>query len=433
MILRSMTSLTLALMLSSWTEMPRPVASTKTEGRVAPLILGVNTHFGSKVTGSNYNPDPSAEALRRLGYSSWRDIVSMGRFSRLRAGSAQEKSILGRFQAFASSAAASQSPLLIVNTWPDGSTPANRVQGFAAALQQGLTAFPRGSLIEIWNEWDKNPDNQTGGTVNGYADLVRATAPAIRDALPGATILIGGAADDQGDLEFRWTRALLRRPEAGLADGVSVHVYNHCSASRRNRAAADMIGRLDRLRADMVSIGKADMQIYVSEFGWPTDGGTCHISQADAAAALAQFTLLADSRPWIAGIWYYELKDSGTDPADIESHFGLYDNNLSPKPGACAAASVNRLVRSGAVLRTYEGDDLTAVLMRSGTTVQTIAWATKANAPAMIQLAKPVVVQPFCAPPQPASGSYRLSGAPVILPGDMVPRTGPAAGTSTLR
>lgn len=433
MVVRSMASLTLALMLSSWVDVPPPAASTKPVARSAPLILGVNTHFGSKVTGSNYVPASSAAAIRRLGYESWRDVASMGRFTRLQAGSVLEKSVLGQFDAFATSAAASQSPLLIVNTWPEGSTPANRVQAFAVALQQGLSAFPRGSLIEIWNEWDKNPDNQTGGTVEGYANLVSASVPAIRTASPAAKVLIGGAADDQQDLEFRWTKALLRRPEVALADGVSVHVYNHCSAARRNRAAADMIGRLDRLRADMVAIGKARMPVYVSEFGWPTDGGACHISPDEAAAAVAQFTLLADSRPWIAGIWYYELKDSGTNPDDIESHFGLYDFNMAPKPGACAATLANQLVRRGTVLQTYEGDDVTAVLVRTGSTVQTIAWATKSNTPATLQVGKPVTARPFCAPPQSVSGSYRLSGTPVVLPGDMLPRVGAAGGTSALR
>lgn len=433
MVVRSMASLTLALMLSSWMHVPLPATSTKPEARTAPLILGVNTHFGSKVTGSNYAPASSAAAFHRLGYKSWRDVASMGRFTRLRAGSTLEKAVLGRFDAFATSAAAQQSPLLIVNTWPEGSTPANRVQAFAAALQQGLSAFPRGSLIEIWNEWDKNPDNQTGGTVQGYANLVSASVPAIRRALPGATVLIGGAADDQQDLEFRWTKALLRRPEAALADGVSVHVYNHCSAVRRNRAAADMIGRLDRLRADMVAIGKSNMPVYVSEFGWPTDGGACHISPDEAAAAIAQFTLLADSRPWIAGVWYYELKDSGTNSNDIESHFGLYDFNMTGKPGACAATLANQLVRRGTVLQTYEGDDLTAVLLRTGSTLQTIAWATKANTSAPLQVGNSVVARPFCAPPQSAHGSYRLSGTPVILPGDMLPRVGAVGGTSALR
>ncbi|MFK3888504.1 hypothetical protein [Sphingomonas sp. NPDC079357] len=433
MVVRALGSLTLALFLSSWIDVPRPATLTKPETRVAPMILGVNTHFGSKVAGSNYLPDQAAGAIRSLGYESWRDVVSMGRYARLRAGSTLEKSVLRQFDAFATSAAVPQSPLLIVNTWPDGSTPANRVQAFASALQQGLTAFPRGSLIEIWNEWDKNPDNQTSGTVESYGTLVGAAAPAIRRALPGAKVLIGGAADDQQDLEFRWTRALLRRPEAALADGVSVHIYNHCNPTRRNKAAADMIGRLDRLRADMVSIGKSNMQVYVSEFGWPTDGGACHISPEEAAAALVQFTLLADSRPWVAGVWYYELKDSGTKPDDIESHFGLYDFNMTPKPGACTATLVNQLVRRGVVLRTYEGDDLTGVVLRTAGGVQTIAWATKANTPAILQIPKSVVARPFCAPPQQAGGSYRLSGTPVILPGDILPRGDAAGGTMTLR
>ncbi len=433
MVLRSVASLTLALILSSWSSIPQRSTPTAAGARVAPLILGVNTHFGSKVSGSNYIPDQAASAMRRLDYQSWRDVASMGRYSRLRAGSSQERMILKRFGAFATSAAVSRSPLITVNTWPDGSTPSNRIQAFAAALQQGLKAFPHGSLVEIWNEWDKNPGGETGGTIDGYAALVRSTVPAIRSTSPTATILIGGAADDQQDLEFRWTKALLRRPEAALADGISVHIYNHCSATRRNKAAADMIGRLDRLRADMVLAGKAGMQVYVSEFGWPTAGGVCQVSPGEAAAALAQFTLMAASRPWIAGIWYYELKDSGVDPDNIESHFGLYDYNMNAKAGACAAALVNQIVRHGTVLGTYEADDVTAVLMRAGSNLRTIAWATKANTPANIQLKKPVVAQPFCAPPQHTSGSYRLTGTPVVLPGDMLPRTGAAGGTRTLR
>ncbi len=429
MVLRVIASLTLAVSLSSWARMPQPVALREPAARLAPLILGVNTHFGSKVVGSNYVPNTAATSIKRVGFNSWRDVVSITRYSRLAGGSAQERFALDQYESFAASASTQQSPLLTVSAWPEGSTPDDRVQAFASAVQRGLPAYPRSSLIEVWNEWDKDPANQKNDSVASYASLVRAAAPAIRRALPGAKVLIGGAADDQQDLEFRWTKALLRRPEAALADGVSVHVYNHCSASRRNKAAADMIGRLDRLRADMLSIGKSDMRVYVSEFGWPTGGGACHISPEEAAAALAQFTLLADSRPWIAGIWYYELKDSGTNLDNIESHFGLYGFDMRAKIGVCAANLVNHLVANSVVLRTYEGDDLTAVLLRTGSSMQTIAWATKANSPATLLIGKPVVAKPFCARPQVISGSYRLSGTPVILPGDMLPR----AGTRTLR
>ena len=181
----------------------------------------------------------------------------------------------------------------------------------------------------------------------------------------------------------------------------------------------------------MVSNGQAKMPIYVSEFGWPTEG-KCQVAPDAAAAALAQFTLLADSRPWIAGIWYYELKDSGTGADDMESHFGLYDYAMKPKPGACAARFANQLVRRATVLSTYESDDVTAVLLRDGGQVRTVTWATRFDTPARIKVTAKVA-QPMCGAPQPVTnGSYLLRGTPVVFNGTNLPLAVRIEGTSTL-
>jgi polysaccharide biosynthesis protein PslG len=41
-------------------------------------------------------------------------------------------------------------------------------------------------------------------------------------------------------------------------------------------------------------------------------------------------------RPWVAGVWFYELQDGGDDPANREHRFGLLRRDGSEKPAGCA-------------------------------------------------------------------------------------------------
>ncbi len=88
------------------------------------------------------------------------------------------------------------------------------------------------------------------------------------------------------------------------------------------------------------------LPVYVTEMGYPAYAGKGGVTPEVAAAYLARFMLLASSRPYIAGVWWYCLRDQGRDPANKEHHFGVLDWSLEPKPAAAALTDVARLLRA---------------------------------------------------------------------------------------
>lgn len=406
---------------------------TPTPARAAPLTIGVQTHFGMKVEGSNYDPGQSTQSMRASGFATWRDNISFGRWALARSRAAVAVNTMGAFRTFAGGVGGGQA-ILNATGWPAGATGADRPAAFAKSLVAALPDYPAASLVEIWNEWDKDKTTPDNGSVQSYVALLSATLPVLRKAAPDRRIVVGAAADDQGGLDFSWTRALLQAPITRQASGISVHLYNHCAPRRYSRGAADMMARLDSLHDAMRAQGLGKMPVYVSEYGWPTGNGKCLVDPDIAAGNVAHFTLLAAARPWLAGTWLYELKDSGTKQADPESNFGIYDFAYKPKPGACAARFANQLVRGGTIVATHEADDITAVLYHGPNGVQTIAWATNANYPVTVKLTAATKVQPMCGTATTAGpGNYQVGFRPVTFAGDLLAAARGAGGTNTLR
>jgi hypothetical protein len=179
-----------------------------------------------------------------------------------------------------------------------------------------------------------------------------------------------------------------------------------------------MMNRLDDLHGYVVAHAPAKAnEIYVSEFGWPTNQGQCGIAPQAVAENVAQFILSASTRPWIRGVWYYELKDSGHNPAEKEDNFGLLTFDYRPKPAACAykaAADLVRnakpvhLVREGAAMRVdYAG--------KSGPV--SVIWLTDRGRPTQFDT-DAATVQPMCGNATPAGAGWAtLTARPILVRG----------------
>jgi hypothetical protein len=59
--------------------------------------------------------------------------------------------------------------------------------------------------------------------------------------------------------------------------------------------------------------------------------------------------LLAAARPWIDGVWWYDLFDDGDDPGNREHRFGLIAKDRSPKPAYTALSTINGVLKSSQV------------------------------------------------------------------------------------
>lgn len=328
-----------------------PVASAQqSQPLESRFLLGIGTHqgLGGPVSPRGYVPSVNIKQIEDLGLNAfrddfpWSDFESPGRrmgftgqLSRLddqiRSGVARPFLIL----AFGHH--------LVPNSMPPTTDDARRrFADYAAAAARSVAE--RRPLFELWNEWNMAAKKDAAFTPENYLALAKATQPAVKQAAPDAPFIVGAIGDDPG---WAWTERLLRTGVLQYADGISVHLYNFCMTPAK-RTSTEIIDRLNAFRrlVDRAS-GNPDFPIYVTETGWTTATGKCGVSEQAQANDSAQLILWASTASrWLKGLWLYELKDSGTDPSELEDNFGLFRFDNSPKPVACAVRGAWAFVRA---------------------------------------------------------------------------------------
>jgi len=263
-------------------------------------------------------------------------------------------------------------------TSPQGIDAFARYAAFAVAHFKG-----RVEDFEVWNEWNHGlgspPGRKIAGDARQYVNLLRASYQTIKATNPQAHV-IGGAV---AGTDTAWIAQFAQSEGLQYLDGISVHPYVHCDARAVPRAPSDLklssklfntgnpslkvsqggpvlspvggtpeqaIAWLDQLKAllDKYSPPRP-IPVYVTEIGWPTSKGQCGVPDAVAAAYLQRFMLLAAARPWIVGVWWYDLFDDGDDPGNREHRFGLIAKNRSPKPAYGALSAISGVLKASQV------------------------------------------------------------------------------------
>ena len=222
-----------------------------------------------------------------------------------------------------------------------------------SSWRQGFTNFASavaahykgdGNIYELWNE--PNSGFWPGGSnVNQYMALANQALPAMRLADPNATI-IGAATCPHStgsstgvDTTFLTSCFNYGQHHPGqkglldLVDAVSVHPYQSTAGDIYNNpgppegVVANTYTPLTALMKQYHS--NVALPIVSSEWGYSTamPGITAQV-QGDY---LARMMLVNLSQGIPLSIWY-DWKNDGTDPADIEDNFGMVTNGLLQKP-----------------------------------------------------------------------------------------------------
>ena len=104
------------------------------------------------------------------------------------------------------------------------------------------------------------------------------------------------------------------------------------------------------------------------------------MSAATIATSVPQFLLHTAALPWVAGSWYYETKDSGSDPTDIQDNFGLYDANYAAKAAQCAFADASAIIAEAKAMAVQSvGNGLTIVRVTTPRGLAVVAWSATAG------------------------------------------------------
>lgn len=231
---------------------------------------------------------------------------------------------------------------------PEGQphTQASR-QAFADYARDAAVALKDANpVFEIWNEWNRGhwgKGNKSGDPVE-YVELVKTAYPVIKSIMPDGLVLAGATGKKPGtiDMDNEWTIEAVKHGLLDYADGLSVHVYDHRCMKPAGGTGVAVLENIRELHDELQTIyPNRDIPIYVTEMGWPGENWLCG-GQADEVAAdgVAQVLLTAPTFPWLKGIWFYELVDSGDDPKNTEHHWGMFSYAGNIKPSGCAARDV---------------------------------------------------------------------------------------------
>lgn len=214
-----------------------------------------------------------------------------------------------------------------------------RWAGAAAAHFKG-----RRIVWEIWNEpngsfWKPKPD------VAQYIAVAQAACRAIRENDPHATIIAPASS------EFPWA-FLEKLCASGLLeqlDAVSVHPYR--DYRRPPETASEDYLKLRGLIQRYASPGKQDLPILSGEWGYSTHNRGVSLDTQAAWMVRQQLANL-----WLGvplSIWY-DWKDDGPDPAEVEHHFGTVFADRRPKPAYEAVRVMTRELSGYRVARRIE-------------------------------------------------------------------------------
>ncbi|MEB2845428.1 hypothetical protein GAO09_23180 [Rhizobiales bacterium RZME27] len=326
---------------------------------VAPII-GANTHFGTVRVLGYKDAHKVRDQLTQIGATSYRDYMPWQSFNFPPSGPVLAKS--GRLMNFLPQAGIT--PMInlgLANSGVKGGVPPisdSALELFedyvGKAVELTQTYDP---IYEIWNEWNMyigtgkpQPRIMGEGSKNDprsashYVRVAKVAVEKIRRVNPKAKIVVGAVGDDE---DWGWAKAIVRDGVMDGADGLSVHLYNQCSANPHDRTAEEMIERVEKLQADLKQVrGGTETPLYITEFGWPTSRGNCGMPLNTSAYNFAQFILHSSAIPYIKGVWMHELKNISPDPVERESNYGLFSYEDEPKPAVCFMGAAAELVKS---------------------------------------------------------------------------------------
>lgn len=230
------------------------------------------------------------------------------------------------------------------------------------------------NFYEVWNEWDReNPVDDD--FMRDYARLVEDTSSRLRASGQPVTILAGAVTSTGLDVGF--AERLLATGVLEKVDGLSLHPFVHCRFEERH-TPEHWIAWLRRLDGDLQRVSGRPVPLYLTEIGWPSNEGRCGVDERTQAAYLARSLFLAQTLPDIKGVWWKSLTNDGDSRLDPEQNFGLFNQDLSPKPAYLTLKAISPTLRGFRydAEKSRENESLFLLRFNRGAEQVLVAWST---------------------------------------------------------
>ncbi len=212
-------------------------------------------------------------------------------------------------------------------------------------------------VFEVWNEPNHGQYGYGCQNPTNYVKVLKAAFEEIRAAAPAAKVAVGGFAG----VPWNYIETLLSLGGGAFFDIMNVHAYCIPKAPEYHYMGEGGFPR--RLWALMGKYGCGGREIWVTEFGWPTNEtdpawpvGTKEFYSKVGVDETRQALYLPRAlglglAEGLTALFPYELRDRGGDRFDRESRFGLLHNDFSHKPAYDAYATFVAMRPAGSTRR----------------------------------------------------------------------------------
>ena len=194
----------------------------------------------------------------------------------------------------------------------------------------------RADALEIWNE--PNARNFLTGPdpARDYARMLRAAYPRVKKEQSDLQVLAGSLALADGD----FLQAMFERGKiAGSYDGIAWHPYTDRKSPRaRDYGPKPYYSFRDGaawMRRILQAHGDRKAELWATEVGASTCTVGVHprcVTPLVQAKWISDYVELGRRMPWLRSLIVYNLRDQGTNPADVEEGYGLVRRDFSRKP-----------------------------------------------------------------------------------------------------
>lgn len=186
---------------------------------------------------------------------------------------------------------------------------------------------------EIWNEWLYGtgiPFRANPPDVKVFYKLVQKSSQIIRQYDPNA-IIITGSINPLKDRERQWMDDLINMGVLNYIDGISLHPYSYGNPIQTLREPVNNLNEIDKYESYLKQKTDKEIPLYITEFGYTSYKGKNSVPPESIIKYLHIYMSEAKKRPYIKGVWWYDLIDDGTDPNNKEHHFGILNKNFQIK------------------------------------------------------------------------------------------------------
>jgi hypothetical protein len=226
---------------------------------------------------------------------------------------------------------------------------------FVAAMAKRYDGQAGRPLVKAWEAWNEPDDNvhwANGPQPDVYANLLKETYGRVKAASPAATVVTGGMVGNN----YGFLEQLYAHGAKGHFDAVGTHTDTACLKAAPDFFYRDPDGRIGRFsftayrEVRAVTVANDDPKpIWMTEIGWSTSQGNCHIpnrtsekagvSPAEQAELLKQAYSCLEADPYVQVALWFSLQDV-SDSTLYDHQLGLISNSGAFKPAFSAFQSI---------------------------------------------------------------------------------------------